>query len=67
MAIKLSWLGDLKLSTLGKRCGGLLRADSVEHAGCRPLDVFEALAQELRVAAVQADVILRGASGFEAD
>jgi hypothetical protein len=31
------------------------------------LDVFEAFAEKLRVAAVQTDVVLRSASRFEAD
>jgi len=34
---------------------------------CGSLDVFEALAEELRIAAVQADVVLRGTSRFQSD
>lgn len=45
---------------LRERRGGKLRADCVENVGGSPLDIFEALAEELRVTAVQADIVLSG-------
>lgn len=47
--------------------GWFIRADSIDNLSCGSLDVFEALAEELDIAAVQTDVILRCASRFEAD
>jgi hypothetical protein len=45
--------------------GRFVHADSVENLRCSPLDVFEALAEKLRVAAVQTYVVLCCRTGFE--
>ena len=44
-----------------------LHADSIENLGCSSLDVFETFVEELRIAAVQTDIILRRSSSFEVD
>ena len=44
-----------------------MRADCVEDLGSGRLDVFEAFAEEFRIAAIQTDVVLRGTACFEAD
>jgi hypothetical protein len=53
--------------TLGGRRGCFIRADCIENLNCSSLNVFEALAEELRVTTIQADVVLRGAPSFETD
>ncbi len=51
----------------GERRGGSLRADGIENLTCSLLDVFEALCEELRVAAVEPDIVLGRGSGLETD
>jgi hypothetical protein len=52
---------------LDRRQGRWLRADCVENWRCGPLDVFEVLAEELRVAAIQTDVVPCGSACSHAD
>lgn len=56
--------GDTPDPRLSGRRAWIIRADGVENLRRSPLDMFEALTEEIRVAAVQADVVLRGRSRF---
>ena len=47
------------LATLGGRRGGVLRADSIENSSGGLLDVLQAFRQQLGVALIKLDVILR--------
>ena len=47
--------------------GRIVRANCVEDVGCSPLNVIEALDEELRGAAVQTNLVLGDAPRFNAD
>ena len=53
--------------TLVGRRGCNIRADSTENLGCSSLDVFEALAEKLRIAPIETDIVLRSGASFEFD
>jgi hypothetical protein len=46
---------------------GLVFENSIKNSACGETNVVETFEQQLRISAMQLDVILRGRSGFEAD
>lgn len=48
----------MTIPPLGGGRGCPIRADSIEDLSCGPLDIFEAFVEEIRITAVQTDVVL---------